>query len=350
MFRKLPYFLQAWQPKMTLSNQLLPWQQQDWAHLCGYIAQKRIPQALLISGNKGLGKQRLAQQFASSLLCIVPQANGTACGLCCSCVLVNAETHPDFIQIQPEEPGKGITISQIRSLITRLTLKPQFETHRIVIVNPADKMNNAAANAFLKCLEEPTERTLIILISEKPGKLPATIISRCQKLALATPDKQAVVAWLAKILQCDASANQSLHSNVSLAQGAPLLALDYAKDETLIKRNDCFNAWLAIAKQVKSPVIIAEDWHKLPASPLLFWMTSWVIDLIKCFYHTKVENLYNPDLSRQLQELSVQLELKGLYQLYDLLLASRHRLDTQINRQLMFEEILIQWHELNRSK
>jgi DNA polymerase-3 subunit delta' len=151
-------------------------------------------------------------------------------------------------------------------------------------------------------------------------------------------------------LQCDASANQSLHSNVSLAQGAPLLALDYAKDETLIKRNVCFNAWLAIAKQVKSPVIIAEDWHKLPASPLLFWMTSWVIDLIKCFYHTKVEDLYNPDLSRQLQELSVQLELKGLYQLYDLLLASRHRLDTQINRQLMFEEILIQWHELNRSK
>ena len=115
-------------------------------------------------------------------------------------------------------------------------------------------------------------------------------------------------------------------------------------------RNECFDAWMAIAKQLKSPVIIAEDWHKLPASPLIFWVTSWIIDLIKCFYHTNVENLYNPDLNRQLQELSQQLELKGLYKLYDLLLAGRQRLDTQINKQLLFEEILIQWHELNRSK
>lgn len=328
----------------------LPWQQHLWEHLCSYIAQKRIPQALLITGNKGLGKQQLANQFAVALFCATPQANGVACGLCSSCLLVNAETHPDFIQVQPEEPGKSITIGQIRSLITRLTLKPQFDTYRVVIINPADKMNNAAANAFLKCLEEPTERTLVILITEKPAKLPATIISRCQKLPVATPDKETVVDWLAETLKCNADTNKTLLSNVALAQGAPLLALDYANDETLTLRNECFNAWTAIAKQLKSPVIVAEDWHKLPASPLIFWMTSWIIDLIKCSYHTGIENLYNPDLNRQLQELSERLELKGLYKLYDLLLAGRQRLDTQINKQLLFEEILIQWHELNRSK
>ncbi|MCK9397914.1 MAG: DNA polymerase III subunit delta' [Methylobacter sp.] len=335
---------------MTMPDRFLPWQRQNWEHLCSYIAQKRIPQALLITGNKGLGKQQLADQFAAALLCAAPKDNGVACGLCNSCLLVNAETHPDFIRIQPDEPGKDIAIGQIRSLITRLTLKPQFEAYRVVTINPADKMNNAAANAFLKCLEEPTERTLIILITEKPAKLPATIISRCQKLAIATPDKETTVAWLAETLRCDAAANKTLYGNVSLAQGAPLLALDYANDETLASRNECFNAWIAIAKQLKSPVIIADDWHKLPASPLIFWITSWVIDLTKCFYRAKAENLYNPDLSGQLQELSRRLELKGLYKLYDLLLAARQRLDTQINKQLLFEEILIQWHELNRSK
>lgn len=333
----------------------LPWQQNNWAHLCSYIAQQRIPQALLITGNKGLGKQQLAHQFAVALLCATPKANGMACGHCSSCMLVNADTHPDFIQLQPEELGKGIGIGQIRSLITRLTLKPQFETYRVVIVNPADKMNNAAANAFLKCLEEPTERTVIILITEKPAKLPATIISRCQKLAIPTPDKEIVVDWLADTLQSKSPLapllqRGDLFCNVSLAQGAPLLALDYANDQTLSLRNECFEAWMAIAKQLKSPVIIAEDWHKLPAAPLIFWVTSWIIDLIKCFYHTNVENLYNPDLSGQLQELSKRLELKGLYKLYDLLLLDRQRLDTQINKQLLFEEILIQWHELNRSK
>lgn len=335
---------------MTLPDRILPWQQQNWGHLCSYIAQKRIPQALLITGNKGLGKQQLVNQFAVALLCATPQADGTACGLCSRCLLVNADTHPDLIHVQPEEPGKGITIGQIRSLIMRLTLKPQFETYRVVIINPADMMNNAAANAFLKCLEEPTERTAIILITEKPAKLPATIVSRCQKLAIATPDKDAVVKWLAEIVPDDGQANKALHCNVSLAQGSPLLALDYVNAGTLTLRNDCFNAWMAIAKQLKSPVIIAEDWHKLPAAPLMFWMTSWSIDLVKCFYHTQIENLYNPDLSEQLQELSRRLELKGLYKLYDLLLAGRQRLDTQINKQLLFEEILIQWHELNRSK
>ncbi|WP_340121727.1 DNA polymerase III subunit delta' [Methylobacter svalbardensis] len=340
---------------MTVPNRLLPWQQHQWEHLCSYIAQKRIPQALLITGNKGLGKQQLATQFAVALLCATPQTNGTACGHCSSCLLVNAETHPDFIRIQPEEPGKGIGIGQIRSLISRLTLKPQFETQRVVIVNPADKMNNAAANAFLKCLEEPTERTSIILITEKPAKLPATIISRCQKLALVNPDKEVAVKWLADILlnkspPAPLLQRGDLYRNVSLAQGAPLLALEYANDQTLTLRNECFDAWMAIAKQLKSPVIIAEAWHKLPASALIFWMTSWVIDLIKCFYHAQVANLYNPDLNEQIQELSQRLELKGLYKLYDLLLSDRQRLDTQINKQLLFEEVLIQWHELNRSK
>jgi len=333
----------------------LPWQQQQWDLLRSYIAQIRIPQALLITGNKGLGKQQLAHQFAVALLCATPKVNSMACGLCSSCLLVNADTHPDFMQVQPEEPGKGIAIGQIRSLITRLTLKPQFETYRVVIINPADKMNNAAANAFLKCLEEPTERTVIILISEKPAKLPATIISRCQKLAVTTPDRETGVDWLAATLQNKSPLapllqRGDLHSILSLAQGAPLLALDYANDKTLILRNECFEAWMAIAKQLKSPVIIAEDWHKLPEAPLIFWVTSWIIDLIKCFYHTQVENVYNPDLIGQLQELSERLELKGLYKLYDLLLLGRQRLDTQINKQLLFEEILIQWQELNRSQ
>jgi len=324
---------------------LLPWQQQNWDHLCNYIAQKRIPQALLITGNKGLGKQQLASQFAYSLLCAKPQANGLCCGRCNSCLLLDAETHPDFMQINPEEAGKAITVGQMRSLITKLTLKPQFEAYRVVIVNPADKMNNAAANAFLKCLEEPTERTIIILITDRPAKLPATIVSRCQKLAVTTPDKESILAWLKQ---------QNIQDNqdalLGLAQGAPLLAQHYASNDSLKLRNECFKAWMAIARQQNHPVMVTEDWQKLPESPLVFWITSWVIDLIKCFYQTKAENLYNPDLNNHLKELSQRLELKGLYKLYDLLLMCRQRLDTQINKHTMFEEILIQWSELNLSK
>lgn len=307
-----------------------------------------MPQALLITGNKGLGKQRLANQFAFSLLCAEPQDDGLSCGHCDSCLLLDAETHPDFIQLKPDEPGKPITIGQIRSLLIRLTLKPQFESHRVVIVNPADLMNNAAANAFLKCLEEPAERTVILLITDKPAHLPATIVSRCQRLPVAKPDKETAIAWLKQ--QNIEKLQDNVVAHYSLAQGSPLLALDYANEGALTIRNDCFKAWVDIAKQRRHPAIIAEDWYKLPESPLMFWITTWIIDMIKCCYPIKSAWLYNPDLKEDLQELSQQLESRELYKLYDLILISRQRLNTQINKHTMFEEILIKWFELNLGK
>lgn len=327
---------------------ILPWQQQNWIHLCDYRMQNRIPQALLITGNKGLGKQRLANQFAFSLLCTEPQDDGLSCGHCDSCLLLEAETHPDFIQLKPDEHGKPITVGQIRSLLTRLTLKPQFESYRVVIVNPADLMNNAAANAFLKCLEEPAERTVILLITDKPAHLPATIVSRCQRLAVAKPDKETVIAWLKQ--QNIEKLQDNVVAHYSLAQGSPLLALEYANEGALTIRNDCFKAWMDIAKQRRHPAIIAEDWYKLPESPLMFWITTWIIDMIKCCYPINSDWLYNPDLKEDLRELSQQLESRELYKLYDLILISRQRLNTQINKHTMFEEILIKWFELNLGK
>lgn len=330
-------------PQMTINSGILPWQRQAWSHLCQYFTQNRLPQALLITGQAGLGKQQLADQFAFSLLCSTPQPDFLNCGRCDSCLLNAAQTHPDYTLIKPEEPGKAITIGQIRNLVSRLTLKPQFEAHRVVTINPAEQMNTAAANAFLKCLEEPSERTIILLITDKPSRLPATIVSRCQKLAIARPDKDVHDAWLRQ---------QGIPDNLELlyglSQGAPLLAQSYANEKTLLLRNQCFSAWMAVAKQQNHPVIVAEDWIKLPESSLLFWITSWIVDLIKCCYHAKPVKLSNPDLYEHLKELSQQLELKGIYKLYDLLLLSRQKLDTQINKLSMFEEILIQWFELNQ--
>jgi DNA polymerase-3 subunit delta' len=327
---------------MTTVNPVLPWQQNDWQHLQRYVLQNRIPQALLISGNKGLGKHLLANQFAAALLCSKPHSDGTACGHCQSCMLFNAQTHPDILHIHPEEAGKNITIAQIRSLTAKLTLKPQFERYRVAIINPADQMNNAAANAFLKCLEEPNERTSIILITDKPNRLPATIISRCQKLNITPPDKTSLRTWLKQN-----NIHDDLEVLCNLAKNAPLLIQQYVTDQHITTRNECFKQWAAIAKRQNHPVIVAEQWLNVPESALLFWLTSWVMDLIKCVYQVKAAHLYNPDLTKPLQELAGQLELTGLYKLYDVLLLSQQRLNTQINKQLMLEEILIDWSNLN---
>ncbi len=321
---------------------LYPWQQSDWQQLQNYIIQNRVPQALLINGAFGIGKQHLAQQFANALLCENTEHGGFACEKCSSCLLLKAQTHPDFMEITPEEVGKNITISQIRTLMEKLSLKPQFERYRVVLIHPADALNNAAANAFLKYLEEPTERTVLILVTHRMNKLPATIKSRCQKFTMAMPEKQQVLQWLSQ-----QTSNAEIVLN--LAQGSPLLAKQYATDEHLTQRRACFSEFLAVANQKNHPVMIAEKWLKLPEATLLFWVSSWVIDLMRYRHQNSPKNLYHADFKRELSELSARVNPLKLYKFYDLLLESRRRIETQINKQVLWEEILITWANLNRS-
>ena len=247
--------------------------------------------------------------------------------------------------IEPEATGKLITINQIRELSARLNLKPQYNQYRTVVINPADRMNQAAANAFLKCLEEPPERTVIILVADEISSLPATIVSRCQQLSLSVPNATITQQWLQ-------SKNITNNADVlvNIALGTPLLAYQYAHEDLLAIRQNCFANWCAIAKNKDSPVQIAELWFKLASEQLLGWLLSWVMDLIKLQSTANPLSIANPDLLKPLQELAQRLKLTELFRLYDLLLQSQRRFKTQINKQLIYEEILIQWSTYNKCR
>ena len=324
---------------------IYPWQQAAWAHLLSYIEQQRIPQALLVTGIAGLGQRHLLDAYARSLLCHSPRADRQACGHCQSCKLLDAQTHPDFLIVEPDEPGKAIGIDKIRQLIVKLALKPQFEAFRVVIIEPADSLNTASANAFLKCLEEPTERTCLILLSEQPSRLPATIRSRCQKIALTLPDAELAQRWLAA-----QGVDRDAELALNLAQGAPLLALDYARLDFGAARQACFGQWLQIAQGNANPLQTAEQWQKQAQPDLtvvLGWMAGWVADIVKYALGGDVDQVCNPDLKKSLQALGERLELKALCQFYDALLLARAQLVTQVNKQLLLEQLLIDWSQLN---
>ncbi len=332
---------------MTVSDNL-PWQVAEWEHLMAYAQQDRMPHALLVYGQQGLGKQYLVQRFANFLLCSADDKKNAACGHCPSCLLMQAHTHPDFYFLAPIEPSEIISIEQIRTLLQGLSLTSHFNLYRIIIVNQAHTMNVNAANAFLKYLEEPVERTLIVLITDQYKRLPATIVSRCQKLPVMRPAHNQVLSWL-QLQKSDATVDD-IKACLSLANNAPYMALTYLSDDTLSLRNACYKEWLAVAKQRQHPVIVAEQWVKLTKATLLAWMISWVIDMTKFYFTAQPLHLFNPDLNNSLQAFAKQLELKELIIFYDLLLISQQRMVTQINNQSIYEEILIAWFNLNSAQ
>lgn len=329
-----------------MKDRLLPWHLPYWQQLRQYIQQRRLPQALLISGKAGLGKRRLAEQFAVALLCNQPDASGLACGQCRDCRLVVAGTHPDIIDLTRLQDKASISVDQIRKLIAQVSLKPQYEGYRIILIDPADALNINAANAFLKYLEEPTERTIVLLITALPGNLPVTITSRCQKLAMLAPDPELAVTWLQQ--QRSVLGGGEAQTALHLAKGAPLLALDYAANGLSEVHDQCFQSWMDLANRQTHPVMVAEQWHKWDGNPLLSWMAAWLIDLLKCCYDAPPHRLDNPHLYKKLGKLSERpINRQKLYILYDSVLESLRLQHTTINKQLMFENLLIQWAQLN---
>ena len=206
----------------------LPWHETEWERLQRARQQEKMPHALLLTGPRGAGKQLFAESLAASLLCTDPDAHGNACGQCRGCHLLQAGSHPDYQRIQPVEPGKPITVDAVRDMTSRGTLTAQAGGYKVILFQPADALNIAAANSLLKTLEEPVAWTLMLLVSAQPGRLPATIRSRCQQIKLSLPAKPEGERWLAEQVE-DVDPKLLL----ALTGGAPLRALELAQQQVL---------------------------------------------------------------------------------------------------------------------
>ena len=147
---------------------------QQWEFLTNGFSSGKLPQALLFSGEDGLGQKKLAFDFIKLLFC---QQENKPCLVCPSCLMVDKFSHPDFIFLTSQ--NKDIQIDQIRDLQSALSLKPCLASQKAVIIEGAHNLNIQAQNCFLKTLEEPKTKTTFVLISSWPDVLLSTIRSRC---------------------------------------------------------------------------------------------------------------------------------------------------------------------------
>jgi DNA polymerase-3 subunit delta' len=328
---------------ITQQLTLYPWQQDTWEQLARAKNTATLPHALLLVGIDGIGKRHFANIFANYALCKNPQANA-ACGVCHDCHLFRAATHPDFLWVEPEAAGKIINVEQIRSIVKRVNETTLTGGMRIIIINPATAMNINASNALLKTLEEPTPNTLIMLICNQGMRLPATIISRCQKVIFAKPAHPQAVAWLREQLEDDKIDPQLL---LKLADGAPLKALFWMRENLFSLRKELYQGLHALSQGDADPLSLAVKWMDVDQSSLVDLILSWLTDLLRFKMTSDQDMLINSDYKNEIAKVSVALLKNNLLAYIDHLQLTRSHLSASLNlnKQLMLEDLFIRWAE-----
>ncbi len=319
-----------------------PWQRELWQGLISRQQQQRMPHAILFSGLAGIGKRHLASSLSHALLCESQAQDGSACGGCRSCLLLAAGSHPDYLLIEPEEEGKGIGIDLVRKLGEFQSLCSQYGRGRVVQLQPADALNLNAANVLLKTLEEPSGNTTLLLCTDRPMSLLATIRSRCQQMVLHPALDPETRNWLRNKSQDAEYYNDSL---LEMSGGAPLRALHWAQSGELVWRQERCAELTALEDDHQSAVKLAQGWYEIGSERILPWFYGLVQDLLRLKQVAQATPYANPTLQQQLQRLADRVDLSFLQQFAERLQEWMRMMRGQINQQLLLEEMLLAWKQ-----
>jgi DNA polymerase III subunit delta' len=320
-----------------------PWHAEVWSRLTREF--DRLPHALLLEGQPGLGKAAFSDRLAETLLCAQPGVEASACGHCKSCLLFMAGTHPDLLRLEPAEEGKPITVDQVRALIGFLALRPHTSARKVVIITPAEAMNLNAANSLLKSLEEPPLGNIIMLVSHRPGRLPATVRSRCHRVTFHTPDRKMALSWLADHPRAAGRTEAALR----LAAGAPLRALSLAQENYPEKYQRLLWDVEALHAKRDDPVTCAARWSQFGAERSLAWLYGFVCDLIKFqLVGTPPDTLINPDAMTTFKHIIKSFNIRNLFNILDVITEARNLLVGPLDERLLLEDTLVEWCRLSR--
>ena len=315
--------------------QVYPWQKNVWDALTGRFP--KMGHGLLFYGKKGCGKDAFAQYFLAWILCQNRQLKNQPCGECGSCQWLKSDTHPNYVHITTDEENKKqnakIKIDKIRDL--QPFVQQTVDGWRVVVIEPAEALNTASANALLKTLEEPGDRTVIILLAEHYLKLPATIRSRLQHFALDRISAEQAEAYLQQNLpDADLQMQQLL---MNLSNQMPLQAIELARSEWINLRQDFVNDWQKLVKQKNMPMAIATKWNKALSFSDFSQMFEYLLsDLICVKLNQAIKNL---DLN--FSDLPDQYNLESLFAIYTELQQSKKFIEQNVQANLVVDQLCI---------
>lgn len=317
---------------MSLISELF-WLESPARQLRARLQREQPPQAQLIYGSPGTGRRHFALWSAAQILGLdwEPSADSEAEAL-------PVLAHPDFFSVGMEEEKKSIGIDQLRDLIARLELTSHRGGRKVAMICPADRMQRNAANCLLKTLEEPPGATTILLVCESPRGVPATVVSRCERVRLVPPDWSAGLAWLRHAVPDVSGAETAL----SFASRAPLGA------RTLLRAG--FGEQVSklavdlekIVQREVQPATVARRWARLDRSLCLRWLYWQVAALIR-----EGMNISEPATTAVKAHLNIphtRLNMRACCDYLDQLNQVNRLQDRSLNLELQWAELLMWWY------
>ena len=313
-----------------------PWLRPHFEQLINSYQAGRGHHALLIQALPGMGDDALIYAITRFLMCQQPEGH-KSCGKCRGCQLMQAGTHPDYYTLAPEKGKSALGIDAVREVSEKLYEHARLSGAKVVWLKDAAQLTEAAANALLKTLEEPPEKTWFLLSCRDPGRLLATLRSRCRLHHLAVPQESWALSWLEREVT---TSQEGALSALRLSSGAPAAALALLQPEVWSQRD-------ALCRAVESS-ITSRDWLSLlpvlngeQAAERLHWLASLLLDALKLQQGATL--LTNPDVWPLVNTLANSLSGASLHAILHDICQSREQLltVTGLNRELLLTDQLL---------
>lgn len=306
-------------------------------HLRESIIKKSISHAYILAGDKGIGKSKIAREFAMELIC----EKHTGCGECPACRQFLADAYPDFFYMDAE--GKeSIGIDRIReNIVNDVSIRPYHGKVKIYIIDEADKMTVGAQNALLKTIEEPPEYVVILLLVRNMSLLLETIRSRCIKLLLSAVSNDRIKSWLVeKGISEDVATVVASYSN-----GAPGIAKVMAESEDFA---GMYNQNVEFLKKISEAsindiLLFIEELKKRTGGfkDFINFLRLWYRDICILKLTKKMDNLVFIREEGIILRLSREYTLKKINSIIDLIDETETRLNSNVSGDTVMELLFI---------
>ena len=312
---------------------VLPWLQPVTERLDTLHAAGRLPQALLVHDRPGAGGSRVLRHFASLVLCTGERA---PCGSCSGCRRVDAREHPDLVMLVPDPEAKlaQIGVDQVRDLSAQLAVTSYEGRGTVAAIVPADALNRFSANALLKTLEEPRRDAWLLLLTCWPSRLPATVLSRCQKLSIPAPTRAQALTWLAQ-----ARPGADWGPALDVLGLAPLEAAEQDPRELQALRDDVLGVLNETFTGRVDVVRVADRWSREQGELRLRAIESQLTARALGTAQASRESLEMRD-SPHLSEAVLDINIRSVLTVLDQVRELRRQWSTALNKSLLLEGLL----------